>query len=147
VEPIPAQKSTAVYRTVRLSDQCDSIQLAKVRMYYKVQSTKRLPPLRFLMGPKGWKPLGHVPPPGLVTLWRCGWELTDRRRCRPEIALAYFGPVKKHEAGRRFGADVEVTQAVTPFYKHWTPIQALFISVRLDEYVKLVGATCHPRTA
>ena len=52
-------------------------------------------------------------------------EVTDSRGCRPDVALAHFGPVKKREAGRRFAADVDVKQAVTPYYRHWTPVQAL----------------------
>ena len=58
-----------------------------------VQSTKRLPPLRFLMVPKGWKPLGQVPPSGLVTdvYGAAAWTFTDSRGCRPDGALAYFG--------------------------------------------------------
>lgn len=79
-EPIPAQKSTAVYRYVRLSEQDDKIQLAEVRRYrvsyYNVQSAKRLPPLRRLMAPKGWKSLGYVPPTGLVTVYSAAaWKL------------------------------------------------------------------------
>lgn len=79
-EPIPAQKSTAVYRNVRLTEQYDNIQLAEVRRcrlnYYNEQSTKRSPPLRCLMAPKGWKSLGHGPPTGLVTVYgAASWTL------------------------------------------------------------------------
>jgi hypothetical protein len=79
-EPIPAQKSTAVYRNVRLSEQYDNIQLAQVRRYrvnyYNIHSTKRLPRLRCLMAPKGWKSPGHVLPTGLVTVYgAASWTL------------------------------------------------------------------------
>jgi len=86
-EPIPAQKSTAVYEMsdwascmiIFSRSKYDNIQLArgwKIQLaevpmyrvnYYNVQGTKRLPPLRCLMAPKGWKSLGHVPPTGLAT--------------------------------------------------------------------------------
>lgn len=81
-----------------------------------------MPPLRFLMAPKGWKSLGHVPPNGLVTVYGAA---AGRLRTAVAVTLAYFGPVKKREAGRRFAADADVKQAVTPYYRYWPLIQAL----------------------